>query len=830
MSSERPNSSERPPSGISIPHPTPPFEGTIERLIDDSTPSPLAGLSTPDGPNVLVILLDDVGFGSIGTFGGPIPTPAVDAVAERGLRYNSFHTTALCAPTRAALLTGRNHHRVHMASIPEAANSYPAYDTVIPPEAATVAEVLRQHGYSTGCFGKWHLTPTWEFNPAGPYDHWPTRMGFDRFYGIIGAECSMYEPAAHDQISPIEPHIGADGEPIEGYHFTEDLADQAITWIRQQKAAAPDRPFFCYFSTPAVHAPHHVSQEWIEPFEGRFDDGWDSLREEIHRTQLERGIIPPGTGLTPRPDEIPSWDEYPDRYKPIARRLMEVFAGFLAHTDAQVKRVIDAIDDIGAGDDTLIVYLTGDNGASAEGTIHGAWSAPSFQNGIHEDPEWLLERIDDFGTARCENHFNVGWAWALDAPFQWMKQVASHFGGTRNGLAVSWPNGIDDAGGLRDQFHHVTDLAPTILAAAGIEQPDRVNGIDQMPVDGMPMNYSFSSASVDAPTNHPTQYFELLGNRAIYHDGWIASCFHGRVPWIRLDGYPFDGEQEQWELYDVSADFSQFTNLAAEHPDKLAELRELFHTEAQRNGVYPLRDPGMPRDARLRVPQSLGGVRTMTYTTDHVRLPERSVVNLKNASHEIVARFDIAPAADRATDAGSGSGSNSAADADGGSDSGGPLAAAGPLGTGVLACMGGNMAGWSLYLDEDGVPTYLYNCFGHELTFVRGDVPLGPGRHHVRLFYEHDGGLGAGGLMTLFVDGEPVDSARLERTVPIVFSMSGETFDVGLDSGAPVGPYPHRFECTATIESVTLTRLKDPDPEVRAQMAKGEFEAEMTAQ
>ncbi len=798
------------PHAADLPRPTRPFEGTIERLVDDSTPAPLDA-TVPDGPNVLVVLLDDVGFGSIGTFGGPIPTPGVDTVAERGLRYNTFHTTALCAPTRAALLTGRNHHRVHMAAIPEGANSYPAYDTVIPPEAATVAEVLRQHGYSTGCFGKWHLTPSWEFNPAGPYDHWPTRMGFDRFYGIIGAECSMYEPAAYDQIMPVEPHLGPDGEPIDGYHFTEDMADRAITWIRQQKAAAPDRPFFCYFSTPAVHAPHHVGPEWIEPFEGRFDDGWDSLRAEIHARQLEMGVIPPGTELTERPEQIPSWDDYPDRYKPIARRLMEVYAGFLAHTDAQVKRVIDAIDQLGVGDDTLILYVTGDNGASAEGTIHGAWSAPSFQNGIHEDPEWLLERIDDFGTARCENHFNVGWAWALDSPFQWMKQVASHFGGTRNGLAVSWPNGIDDAGGLRDQFHHVTDVAPTILAAAGIEPPGRVDGIEQMPIDGVAMNYSFDAAAVDTPTNHPTQYFELLGNRAIYHDGWIASCFHGRVPWIRLEGLPFDGPQERWELYDVRSDFSQFNDLAAEEPERLAAMQAMFDDEARRNGVYPLRDPGMPRDPRLRTPLSLTA-RTMTYTTDHVRLPERSVVNLKNASHEISATIEVAPAH-------SGTGGRCG----GGSGSGEPP-------KGVIACMGGNMAGWSLYLDADGVPTYLYNCFGHDLTFVRGDSPLEVGRHHLRLFYEHDGGLGAGGTMTLFVDGAATESARLERTVPIVFSMSGETFDVGVDTGAPVGPYPHRFPCTATIESVTLERLKDPDPDVRAQMARGAFEAAMAAQ
>ncbi len=760
----------------------------IGRLLGESTAVPLEQPTPPDGPNVLLIMLDDVGFGSTSTFGGPVPTPAVEQVAKRGLRYNQFHTTALCSPTRAALLSGRNHHAVHMGAIPEGANSFPGYDSVIPEDSALVADVLRQHGYSTGCFGKWHLTPTWEHTPAGPFDRWPTGMGFERFYGIIGAECSMYEPAAYDQVTPIEPHLGR-----EDYHFSEDLADKAIEWIERQKAAAPQRPFFCYFAPPAVHAPHHVPPEWIAKFAGAFDQGWDGLRNEIYQRQLDLGIIPGGTALTERPSEIPAWEDYPEKFRPVASRLMEVYAAFLAHTDAQVGRVIDAIDSLGIGDDTLIIYVTGDNGASAEGTIHGAWSAPSFQNGVPEDPEWLLEHMDDFGTARCENHFNVGWAWALDAPFQWMKQVASHFGGTRNGLAISWPNGIADAGGLRDQFHHVIDIVPTIYAAAGIECPTTFGGVAQRPLDGVPMNYSFDEAGV--PSERRTQYFEILGNRAIYHDGWMASCFHGRVPWVRFAQVPFDGPQEHWELYRIADDFSQSVDLAAEFPDKLAELQELFDREAWDNGVYPLRDTGSARDPGMRTPQALGGVRKMTYTTSHVRVPEWSVVNLKNASYEITGDIVV-----------------SDVDAEG-----------------VVACQGGNMAGWSMYLDA-GVPTFLYNCFGHDHTFVRGDGALDPGRHLLKLFYEHDGGLGRGGLMTLFVDGAPADSARLDRTVPIVFSMSGETFDVGVDTGAPVGPYPHGFQCTAEINGVTLERLSDPDPEVRRAMAEGEFKAAMAAQ
>ncbi len=772
-----------------LPRPTPAFGGTIERLIEDSTPRRLdAPEPPPSAPNVLVIMIDDVGFGSCGTFGGPVPMPALDRVADIGLRYNQFHTTALCSPTRASLLTGRNHHSVHMGGITEIANSYPGYDSAIPPEAATVAQVLRMSGYATGCFGKWHLTPSWEQGPAGPFDRWPTGMGFDRFYGIIGAEASQYEPAVYDQITPISPHVGRDD-----YHLSEDLADQALTWIERHRASSPHRPFFCYFTPPAVHAPHQVDREWSDRFVGAFDEGWDVLRETIHARQLQMGVIPEGTQLTPRPDEVPAWDDYPERYRPVATRLMEVFAGFLAHTDAQIGRVIDAIDRLGQLEDTLVIYLSGDNGASAEGTIHGAWSAPSFQNGVHEDPEWLLEHMDDFGTARCENHFNVGWAWALDAPFQWMKQVASHFGGTRNGLAVSWPNGMDasSVGGLRSQFGHVTDLAPTIYAAAGIDPPEAVNGIEQMPLHGVSMLATFDDA--EAPSEHRSQYFEILGNRAMYHDGWMASCFHGRVPWIRLQGLDFDGPQEHWELYDITNDFSQAVDLAQEHPERLAELRERFHQAAQEYGVYPLRDAGSPRGGELQVPRSLQS-RKMTYTTAHVRMPERSIVNLKNCSYRITAELRVSDDAQ-----------------------------------GVIACQGGNMAGWSLWLD-DGRPTYHYNWFGHEHTIIAAADRLGAGEHRVVVDFVYDGGFGAGGDLMLSVDGQAVDHARVERTVPIVFSMSGETFDVGVDTGAPVGPYPHQHPCTAEIVGVTLERLTEPDAAVAARIAEGEFRAGLSTQ
>jgi arylsulfatase len=734
-------------------------------------------------------MLDDVGFGSFGNFGGPVDTPGLNKIAKKGLRYNQFHTTALCSPTRAALLTGRNHHTVHMGGITEIANSFPGYDSAIPPESATIAQVLRMSGYSTACFGKWHLTPSWEQSPAGPFDRWPTGMGFDRFYGIMGAESSQYEPPVYDQTTAIAPHIGKPD-----YHLTEDLADQTINWMQRQKASSPNKPFFCYFSTPAVHAPHHVPREWIEKYKGKFDRGWDSLRNEIYERQLKLGVIPQGTALTKRPEQIPAWDEYPERYRPVAQRLMETFAGFLAHTDAQIARVIDALDDLNIAENTLVVYITGDNGASAEGTIHGAWSAPSFQNGVPEDPEWLLDHIDDFGTARCENHFNVGWAWALDSPFQWMKQVASHFGGTRNAIAISWPQKIKAAGELRTQFHHVIDIAPTIYEIAGIEAPEFVNGIKQMPIHGTSMTYSFESAS--SPSTHKTQYFEILGNRAMYHEGWIASCFHGRLPWIRLQGFEFDGPQEVWELYNIAEDFSQAVDLAKSEPKKLKELQDLFERHAKEFGIYPLRDPGSPRHGDFAVPHSLDGFSKIKYTTAHTRMPESSVINLKNCSYRITAEIKVTSKSD----------------------------------SGVIACQGGNMAGWSLYLDEQTKPVFHYNLFGHEQFSFKGETPLKLGNQSIEVLFAYDGGFGAGGTISLSVNGSEVSRGQITKTVPLVFSMSGETFDVGIDTGSPVGPYRHNFECTAQIESVTLERLDEPPKDILEKMREGEFRASLSTQ
>ena len=773
----------------SVPKPTPPFEGQAGRLIAESTPRKLSATGAPEGaPHVLVIMLDDVGFGSFGTFGGPVPTPGLDRVANDGLRYNQFHTTALCSPTRASLLTGRNHHSVHMGGITEIANSFPGYDSAIPPESATIAQVLRMHGYSTACFGKWHLAPSWEQGPTGPFDRWPIGLGFDRFYGILGAEASQWEPAVYDQTTPISPHVGNPN-----YHLTEDLADKAIEWMQQQRATAPNRPFLCYFSTPAVHAPHHVPREWIDKFAGYFDGGWDVLREEIYQRQQKLGVIPQDTALTARPEQIPAWSDYPERYRPIATRLMETFAGFLAHTDHHISRVISALDDLGIAENTLVVYITGDNGASAEGTVHGAWSAPSFQNGVHEDPEWLLEHLDDFGSAKCENHFNIGWAWALDSPFQWMKQVASHFGGTRNAMALSWPKRITDRGGLRTQFHHVIDLAPTIYEVVGIVPPERVNGIEQMPMHGVSMTNTFDDPR--SPSRRTHQYFEILGNRAIYSDGWMASCFHGRLPWIRLQGFDFDGPQERWELYNIAEDFSQAVDLAERFPDKLRELQELFHRQAIDYGIYPLRDAGSPRHGDYSVPHVLDGISKMTYTTAHVRMPESVVLNLKNCSYRISAHVDVANDDE-----------------------------------GVIVCQGGNMAGWSLYVSAERRPTFHYNLYGHEHFVFASSTPLSRGAHEITITFAYDGGFGGGGTVVMSVDGVDVAGGRIDKTVPLVFSMSGETFDVGIDTGSPVGNYPHDYRFTGKIAGVTLERLSEVPPDVAARVRDGMFVASLTTQ
>ncbi|MCV7195201.1 arylsulfatase [Mycobacterium angelicum] len=773
---------------VDLPGAEKPFGGVINPSAADSTPvTPAITYPPADAPNVVVVLLDDVGFGASSTFGGPVPTPALDRIAANGLRYNQFHTTALCSPTRAALLTGRNHHSAHMGTICEIAYGFPGYDSVIPQSTATVAQVLRMNGYNTALFGKAHLTPTWEIGPAGPFDRWPTGLGFERFYGFLGGDTSQYEPALYDQTTPVEPYVGRDD-----YHLSEDLADKAIEWIRLQQTSAPDKPFFVYFAPGATHSPHQVWPEWSDRFSGHFDDGWDALRDRIFARQVELGIVPPGTRLTPRPDQIPGWADYDDRYKPVARRLMEVYAGFLAHTDAQIDRVVQAIDELGQWDNTLFIYVCGDNGASAEGTLHGAWSCPAFQNGLPEDPEWLLAHMADFGTARCENHYNVGWAWALDAPFQWMKQVASHFGGTRNGLAISWPRGISAAGEQRSQFHHVIDIVPTILDAAGIEMPQRVNGIEQKPIEGVSMRYSFDSAAADS--RRTTQYFEIFGNRAVYQEGWIASCFHGRLPWVRTGSHPF-GDTERWELYHIGDDFSQGVDLAEQYPDKLAELKAVFDAEARKYDVYPLSDATLARALPANRPNLLGDRTSATYYADHVRIPEPATLAYTSTSFDLRAQLQIPQGGAR----------------------------------GVVICIGGSMAGWTLYV-QDGIPAFTYNYLGHELTTVAAADPLPEGAVALGLSFDYDGGgLGKGASVTLRVNGSEVATGHIERTVPFRFSMSGETLDVGVDTGSPVAPYGQGFAFTGRIDRIDAT-VQPRAADLAAAIAEAEMRSALGSQ
>src|SRR6187549_59921 len=554
-----------------LPIPDRPARGlTTYDAKDPGTSSPpIEPLLPPAGaPNVLVVLLDDVGFGASSAFGGPCRTPTADRLAAGGLRFNRFHTTALCAPTRQALLTGRNHHSVGMGVITEMATSAPGYNAMRPDRAAPLAETMKLNGYSTAQFGKCHEVPAWLTSPMGPFDHWPTGSGFEYFYGFLGGETNQYYPAIYEGTVPMEP----EKTPEQGYHFTEDMTDKAIEWARQQKSLMPDKPFFMYFAPGATHAPHHVPTEWSDKYKGRFDQGWDALREEILERQKELGVVPADTQLTARHEEIPAWDDMPEELKPVLARQMEVYAGFLEHTDHHVGRLVDALDDLGVLEDTLVYYIIGDNGASAEGTINGTFNEMFIFNGAAalETPEFVAAHIDELGTPKAYNHFAVGWAHAMDTPYQWTKQVASHWGGTRNGTIVHWPRGIAARGEVRSQFHHVIDVAPTVLEAAGLPQPTVVNGIAQQPIEGVSMAYSFDSAN--EADRHETQYFEMFCNRGIYHQGWTAVTRHS-IPWLVGAELPAF-EDDVWELYDTSTDWSQARELAGQMPEKLAELQQ----------------------------------------------------------------------------------------------------------------------------------------------------------------------------------------------------------------------------------------------------------------
>lgn len=725
---------------------------------------PITMLRPPEGaPNVLIVLLDDVGFAASSAFGGPCRTPVAERLAADGLKLNRFHTTALCSPTRQAMLTGRNHHSVGMGAITEMATSAPGNSSIRPKNKAPIAETLRLNGYSTAQFGKCHEVPLWEVSPVGPFGQWPTGSGFEYFYGFVGGEANQYYPGLYEGTTPVEPPR----TPEQGYTLTEDLADHAITWVRQQQALAPDKPFFMYFAPGATHAPHHVPRIWSDRYRGQFDAGWDALRENIFARQKELGVIPADAELTRRHDEIPAWEDMPAELKPVLARQMEIYAGFLEQTDHEVGRVLDAIADLGALANTIVYYILGDNGASAEGTPNGCFNEMCTLNGMGgiETPEFLLSKIDDFGTPDAYNHYAVGWAHALCTPYQWTKQVASHWGGTRNGTIVAWPDGLSDKGGLRNQFHHVVDVAPTILEAAGIPAPLYVNGIQQAPLEGVSMLGSLRDAQ--APESHPLQYFEIMGNRGVYHQGWTAVTKH-RTPWKADTPPPFDADD--WELYGPD-DWTQSRNLAADNPAKLAELQRLWLIEAVKYNVVPLDDRSFERinpDIAGR-PQLIRGTSQLLFPG--MRVAEGAMINIKNKSHQVTADLVV-------PDTGA---------------------------AGVIATQGGQVGGWALYV-HDGRLTYCYNFFGIQHFIVTAENPLPPGRHQVRMEFGYDGGgLAKGGTVTLYCDGAPVGSGRVAATIPMGFSAD-EACDVGCDTGSPASPDygPHDNRFTGTIDWVRI--------------------------
>ena len=745
--------------GSALPRPDPEFRGKIGQSYRDSTPSYPRSVKAPDGsPNVLLILLDDVGFGMCSTLGGPVPTPHMDKLANNGLKYNRFHTTALCSPSRAALLTGRNHHSCGTGVIIEMGTGYPGYTGIIPKSTALVSEVLRDNGYATGMFGKWHNTPEPAISPAGPFDRWPTGLGFDYFYGFNQGETNQYYPTIYRNTT----WVPQPKSPEQGYHFTADMTDEAIAWTRNVRAADPGKPWFNYFSTSGIHAPHHAPKEWRDKYAGKFDHGWDKQRELTHAKQLEMGVIPKGTKLTPRAKEITAWDTQPADAKKVYTRLMENYAAYMAYTDHEVGRLLESLRASGELDNTLVMYVVGDNGASAEGGLEGTFSEIASLLGIQLGLESTLKRIDEIGGPASEPHVPSGWAQAMCAPFQWSKQVASHFGGTRNPLVVHWPKGIKAKGEIRSQFHHVIDVVPTILEACKIPEPKTVNGIAQKPVEGVSMLYTFDDAN--AKDRRTTQYFELATNRAIYHDGWVA-CSRSGIPWVtagRGDGFL----TAPWELYNVANDFSQADDLAAKMPEKLAELKAKFIEEAKKYDVFPL-DPRFAErfDPKLRV---AGEPPTKwTYFGNNVWLPEPVGPQLFPRGHTTTAELIIPK---------------------GGAD-------------GVIACAGSFSAGWSLYV-KAGMPVFRYTFFEVADVTIPGTVALPEGKVTLKTDFTPDGSPEGGGTLKLFVNGQPAGEGRVKRSA---FRHGLEPFEVGRDSITPVSPeYKTPFPFTGTIDKIAL--------------------------
>ncbi len=701
-------------------------------------------IKAPEGaPNVVIVLIDDIGFGATSTFGGAISTPTFDRLANNGLKFNRFHTTALCSPTRASLLSGRNHHNMNVGSVMEVATGFYGNQGIRPDNAKYFAETLRQNGYSTAAFGKWHETATWEVSVSGPFTRWPTNSGFDKFYGFIGGETNQWDPVIFDGVTKVYKNDDPD------YHFTTDMTNEAIEWVKFQQAMTPDKPFMVYYAPGATHAPHHAPKEWIEKYKGKFDAGWLKLREETFARQKAMSVIPEDAQLAPMPSDIKDWEALSSDEKRLFALQMETFAGFAEHTDNEVGRLVDAIDEVGVLDNTLFVYIMGDNGSSAEGGLEGTYNELVHLNGIfdEESVESMLEHADDWGGPNSFPHMSAAWAVATDAPFKWTKQMAADFGGTRNAMVMHWPAGIEAKGEIRSQFHHVNDIASTVLEATKLPEPKMINGVKQIPMDGVSLLYA--AKDKNAAEQHKVQYFEMFGNRAIYSDGWMARVVH-MVPWVGKPRNPF--QDEKWELYNVKEDFSLTNNLAAQYPEKVEEMKKLFDKEAIANNVYPLDDRLYERfNAKIAGRPDLMGDRTsLTLAHGMEGMLENTFLNIKNTSKTIVANVSLK-----------------------GND------------RGIIITQGGKFGGWALYMDN-GKPAYTYNYFGLHSYTVKSPAKLPKGKAEVKLVFDYDGnGNGKGGTATLFVDGKKVAEGRVEKTQPAVFSAD-ETADVGLDDATQV--------------------------------------------
>jgi arylsulfatase A-like enzyme len=763
--------------GKYLPPPPPKFGGEINLGASQSKPYWPAQVVPPKGaPNVLLIMTDDQGYGVSGTFGGVIPTPAMDRIANAGLRYTQFHSTALCSPTRAALITGRNHHSVGFGVITEMSTGYPGYDSVIGPESATIGTILKENGYATAWIGKNHNTPSYQLSLAGPYDQWPSGMGFDHFYGFMGGETDQWTPFLFRDQAQVFPWVGRPG-----YNLTTDMADDAINYMRGLNNAAPDKPFFIYYVPGGSHAPHQPTPEWIKKISDMhlFDQGWEKLRETIFANQKRLGVIPANTQLTPWPDGQPEyggaklqkWDTLSPDEKKLFIRQADVFAAYTAYTDHEIGRVIQEVEDQGKLDNTLIIYISGDNGNSAEGSILGTPNEMAAIQGVNIPVAEQLKFYDVWGSAQTTPHFAVAWTWAFDTPFKWTKQVASHFGGTRQGMAISWPGHINDVGGIRTQFHHMIDIVPTILEATGIQAPVMVNGVAQKPIEGVGMAYTFDRANANAPSTRRTQYFEMVGNRAIYHDGWLAATTPPEPPWdLGLGKFPDVVNGYKWELYNIAEDYSQNNDLAAKMTDKLRDMKELFLVTAQKYSVFPLDNSFLTRAATPR-PSATAGRTVFTYSGESSGLPYSSAPDIAGKSYSITAEVEIPQ---------------------GGAE-------------GMINTLGGRGGGHGLYLLK-GKPVFVYNFFNVERFRWESPAALAPGKHTVVFDFKYDGpGFGKGGTGVLSVDGKEVASSTIPHTIPFVETIY-ETFDVGVDTrtGVDDNDYQPPFRFTGKIDKLTV--------------------------